>query len=360
MKNGNTENSKVLIICRLDGFANSVRPKKIKELLEKGGFEVDILDTITFNIFNKDFKERKISHLKKRFMDFLKKHFLSLLVDTYLKRNSQKIFEFLKNKNYKIIICETAMDSYIFMRNLNAVKILDLPAPFIEELYYGNLISKKKYEELIKRERELFQEVDFLSFHWHTYVDYVKNNLYNDKNLQVLNWGCDPRPKGKLAKFCDKPKVIFLGYLEGYWVNLPLLSELSKIYPIDVYGGPKPNKKWGLNYKGYAPTLDVLSNYQFGLVTITKDKLRRDSFSSKHLEYLSYGLPVLTPEWRKDSILDDVSIYYNETTFLEKIQKFSKKDVWELMSKRSYKRSRDLKWRSNFKPLIKFLRSHIK
>ena len=166
-----------------------------------------------------------------------------------------------------------------------------------------------------------------------------------------MNWGCDPRPRQRLVKFSKTPRIVFLGSLEGYWVNLPLLSKLSKIYPIDVYGGPKPDKKWGLDYKGYAPSLDILSKYQLGLITITKDKLRKSSFSSKHLEYLSYGLPTLTPDWRKDKILDDVSISYNETNFLDKVKEFSKKKKWKEMSKRSYKKSKDLNWGDNLKPL---------
>ena len=101
-----------------------------------------------------------------------------------------------------------------------------------------------------------------------------------------------------------------MGYLKGYWNNIPLLARLSQKYEIDVYGGPKPPKKYGLNYRGYTPNTDILAEYQFGLITITDDPLRRSSFSSKHLEYMNYGLPVLTPDWRKDPNLDDFSIYY--------------------------------------------------
>jgi len=349
---------KVLIICRMDGFANSIRPKKIKNLLEKKGFEVDILDTITFKI-NDENKGRKVSILKKKLMEFLKRYFLDYLINFYFKNNGKKIYNLIKNKDYDIIICETEMDAYLFFEDIKAIRILDLPAPLIEELYQGNLISQKKYDELIRKEIALYKKVDFLSFHWHTYSNYVKKNIYNGKNFIELNWGCDPKSKDILAKFSDKPKIICLGYLEGYWVNLPLLSKLSKMYPIDIYGGPKPDKKWGLNYKGYAPSLDILSKYQFGLITITKDKLRKSSFSSKHLEYLSYGLPVLTPDWREDSILEDVSIYYNENNFLERIKEVSDKRKWESMSKKSYKKSQELKWNLNLKPLIKVLRNYF-
>jgi hypothetical protein len=43
----------------------------------------------------------------------------------------------------------------------------------------------------------------------------------------------------------------------------------------------------------------VLLSYQAGLITCTRDELRRDGFSAKHLQYLAHGLPVLAPEWRR-------------------------------------------------------------
>ena len=347
---------KVLIICRLDGFANSIRPKKIKALLERKNFEVNILDAITLKI-NEENKNKDASIIKKRLMEFLKRYFLDYLINLYLKSNGKKLYNIIKNKNYDAIICETEMDAYLFFEDIKAIKILDLPTPLIEELYQGKLISKKKYEELIKKEIELYKRADFLSFHWHTYTDYVKKNIYNGKNLLIANWGCEPKPKDRIAKFSNKPRIIFMGYLEGYWNNLPLLSKLSKLYPIDVYGGPEPDKKWGLNYKGYAKSTDILSNYQFGLITITKDRLRKSSFSSKHLEYLSYGLPVLTPNWRKDKLLDNVSIHYNEKNFLKKIKEYSNKKEWRKRSKKCYAKSRKLNWGDNLKMLINIFKN---
>ena len=41
----NPRNKKVCIICTLDRFANTVRPKKIKEFLEKNGYIVELINT---------------------------------------------------------------------------------------------------------------------------------------------------------------------------------------------------------------------------------------------------------------------------------------------------------------------------
>ena len=95
----------------------------------------------------------------------------------------------------------------------------------------------------------------------------------------------------------------------------------------------------------------IMKYNQFGLITITKEKLRRSSFSSKHLEYLSYGLPVLTPEWRQDILLKDVSIYFNEDNFLGLIKKYSNPERWQQMSDACYRQAKLWKWENVLKPL---------
>ncbi len=364
---------KVGILCELDGFANSIRPMKIKKLLEREGYKVELIETgrtldllryksISDNptrIKRINVKRTSKSIIKKRFSEF-KKELYPKVLGIELKLRAKLIKRIIKYKDLDILICENGRDYFIINEKLSCLKILDLPAPFIDELFYAGNMSKKRLFRLREIEKRIYSNADLFSLHWHTYADYVKKNIYNGNNFIELNWGCDLKPKDKLAKFSNKPKIICLGGLGGYWVSLQLLSKLSKIYDIDVYGGPKPDKKWGLNYKGYAPNLDILSNYQFGLITITKDKLRKSSFSSKHLEYLSYGLPVLTPEWRKDSILDDVSIHYNEDNFLKKVKEFSKKDKWEKMSKKCYEKAKELNWEDNLKPLVNIINNYRK
>ncbi len=62
-----------------------------------------------------------------------------------------------------------------------------------------------------------------------------------------------------------------------------------------------------------------MAEYQIGLVTISDDPLRRLSFSSKQLEYYSYGLPVLVPAWRTDPVLAPGTVAYTEETFLDQV-----------------------------------------
>src|SRR6185437_15284485 len=121
----------------------------------------------------------------------------------------------------------------------------------------------------------------------------VRHYGISGANILTLDFGCTPA--ARRAEFKDPPRVIYLGSLSSRFIDLPLLSRLGRIYPhIDVYGGPAPDPKLGLNYLGYAHP-SILQKYQLVLITCTRDELRREGFSAKHLHYLAYGLPVLAP-----------------------------------------------------------------
>ena len=81
--------------------------------------------------------------------------------------------------------------------------------------------------------------------------------------------------------------------------------------------------------------------------------MRRSSFSSKHLEYISYGLPVLTPEWRSDTILDPSSIFYSEDHFLEAVNVLNDPSTWEELSRTSLQIASKLSWDRALEPIIR-------
>jgi hypothetical protein len=90
-------------------------------------------------------------------------------------------------------------------------------------------------------------------------------------------------------------------------------------------------------------------------VTISDDPLRRLSFSSKQLEYYSYGLPVLVPAWRTDPVLAPGSVTYTEETFLDQVATLQDPAVWEATSARALTLARALSWDSALRPLTEFL-----
>lgn len=367
---------KIGILCTLDGFANSVRPLKIKEFLEKRGYHVKIIDTYFISRMHRkrDNKRSIFNSLPGLSLNKLRLYFLELkefLASNKISDNSisskkiikrmkirgEILYNLLKKESFDVVICENATDSYVLTKKLDCLKIYDCPTPSSDEIFFSGKISKQDQKELRDFEKIIYSKSNLVSFHWQTYKDYVQDEYsYKKDNLFILNWGTEPREKSVRAKYNKNPKVIFLGNL-GYWANLQLLSKLSKLYPIDVYGSPEPDKKLELNYKGYT-TPKILSKYQFGLITLTKDKLRKYGFSAKNLEYISYGLPVLMPEWRRNMHLIKGHISYNEKNFLKKIKEYSNKDKWNKISNEAYQQAKEYTWEKNLVPLFKIIESY--
>jgi hypothetical protein len=197
---------------------------------------------------------------------------------------------------------------------------------------------------------DVFERVDHLAFFWETYGRYaVEHYGITGHNLMTLNFGCALRERR--AHFRRPARVAYLGSLSSQFIDLPLLSRLTRLYPhIDVYGGPPPDPSLGLNYLGYASP-SVLEEYQFGLITCTRDELRCEGFSAKHLQYLSYGLPVLVPTWRRHMDLLLGSVAYDEHTFVSGITALADSDVWERKSDEAYAQAQRLAWQETLRPL---------
>lgn len=357
---------KILIIASIDPFANKVRPKALELFLKENKFDVELYNTnnlsriefknYSLNLFAYKILLRIIESIeyvivhhglyKKIEFDILR---IKLLI------RGKLLSLIFKNTNYDFIIIEAPVDSYFVKYTKNAKIIYDCPTPFADELYYEKGLSEALHAKFLKDELEIYSKATYLNFHWESYADYVKEKYdYKKDNIIKANWGC--YPKNSKAKFKLPIKIVYLGYLGGYWIDLALLSRLSKIYQIDVYGSPKPPIELGLNYLGYGNP-EILKNYQLGLITCTKDPLRRQGFSAKHIEYLSYGLPVLVPEWRTSAKKIRGTIFYNENNFSKIINNYKNELYWKEKHREAIKQSENLNWNSTLNPLLKILSS---
>lgn len=370
-----TETLKAVIICSPDVFANAIKPEKLKEYLEARSFEVQLLPIFAVSRLGETGFAQKLPGINARKLYTYMLEALRALARTTRNRTAVRcvnsllmihiqknlgvlLYQKLKQIEPDIVICETNLGvGFVALPRVAKLQILDLPVPGAEEMYFGDELSKKAYQKLKKYEIVMYGTADAISFHWHTYAEFVRKSKYNGKNFIDLSYGTTA--KKRHAIYAKNPKVIFLGLLNGYWVNIPLLEELCSKYPnIDVYGGPKPTKGSKINYKGYAPSLDIMAKYQFGLTTISDDLLRRQSFSSKHLEYISYGLPVFTPSWRRDSLLDKCSIYYDDVEdFIVQLKKFKGKQAWTELNKAALLTANKLSWSRAFKSFDKLLKA---
>lgn len=287
--------------------------------------------------------------------------------DPYVKNLAERI----KSERFDATIAVGAGD--ILLHDLSCIKIFFCRAPVDHEVYFKmarwiryrpsngdpDLLDIVAAES--KNQLDIFRASDYVTFAWKTYEKYVRNYIYNGSNIL-------PNPRGgwsgsevrsKRAIFRLPPAIVYLGSMERYFNNMPLLSRLASNLPyvLDVYGTPAPNKKYGLCYRGTMPNMDdTLPRYQFGLNTVTSEILRRNGFSSKVLTYLSYGLPCLFNDWEKFPHELGGCVSYTEENISEVIERFFDRDAWEELSEEAYSQAQDLLWSKILTPLIDVLK----
>jgi hypothetical protein len=270
----------------------------------------------------------------------------------YMTQIADKLETKIKKEAYDVVIGVESPWSYVLTRELRCLKIFSCESMETDELYFSNkTVDMDRVRCLKEMEVEIMKKSDCVVFPWGTTENYVRRYVWNGNNFVTLKYGC--YPKNKLVSYFFPFSVVSLGDLWGHWTNKELLSQLTRMSPynIDVYGRYRPPKRYHLNYRGFAPTTDVLYNYQFGLNTVTKDPFRRGHFSSRPLGYLAYGLPVFSPDWMQLSHELRGCVPYNEDNFVDLIDKYSEKDDWEKLSKDAIDQARELDWKKTLEPL---------
>jgi hypothetical protein len=367
------ENPKrVLIVCELDGYANGQKPVEIERFLRSRGHDVRMANALLLGRASDKpgSRLRKLPSLHpKRFVLYLlelasllftrrwrfgRRHFSYGLVRAELRLRRSILGSSLPLDEFDMIIGEHPNESELMTTPTSARVLYDCMTPWADELYFEGRLTDRQREKLRRHEAAILESVDHLSFSWETYAPYAVTHYgISGRNLLQLNWGCTP--VSERVRFKDPPAVVLLSSLSSNFINLPLLSRLSKLYPIDVYGGPPPDPSLGLNYLGWAPP-SVLDGYQIGLITCSKDELRRDGFSAKNTAYIAHGLPVLVPAWRRHMDLLRGSVPYEEDTFLSAIEMLSDEGEWQRVSDEAYAQAQQLTWERTLQPLEDALR----
>lgn len=357
----------VAIICQLDGYANGVRPVEIERFLRARGHQVTVIDTYSLGRASDElgtlanklpslgvkplalYLVEVASAVTRRWR--FGRHRLSYYVLLAERRLRRSLLDGrLSLDDFDLVICETPHDSGVLTVPTSARTFYDCPTPWADELAFEGRLTRGQHARLRRLESQLFEQVDHLAFWWESYARYAVDHYgLSERNLLRLDFGCTPARQR--ARFASSPRVAYIGSLSSRFIDLPLLSRLTKLYAhVDVYGGPPPDPSLGLDYRGYASP-SVLQHYQAGLITCTKDELRRDGFSAKHLQYLAYGLPVLVPVWRRDSELLCGSTPYDEGTFCTVIDALSGEREWQRMSDAAYAQAQRLTWEHTLSPL---------
>jgi hypothetical protein len=362
------EAKRILILCELDGYANGQKPTEIARFLRERGHDVHVENTYYLSRASSDKTSlrSKLPRLKPRNLAlyaaeaayasltrrslFGRRHFSAPTLLAQYRLRAKILRSTLRFDDFDLVLCEHPHDAGALQDKTSARTLHDCMTPWADELLFEERATPRQHRKLRKIETALFSAVDHLSFSWETYAGYVERNYgYHGRNFYQLNWGCTPAEER--ARFKTPPRLVLLSSLSSRFINLPLASRLTKLYPhIDVYGGPPPDPSLGLNYLGWAPP-DVLLRYQIGLITCSTDELRRDGFSAKHLQYIAHGLPVLVPAWRRHMELIRGSVPYDEHTFLAAIEGLSDKTEWQRRSDEAYEQAHRLRWDETLLPL---------
>jgi hypothetical protein len=275
-----------------------------------------------------------------------------------MEKTADRLERKIKDGKYDVTIGVESLLSYVLSRDLGCLKIFSWEAMVADEFYFESCGKKHFDLDRVRRIRDMELEIceksDYIVFPWETTENYVRKNIYDSSNLITIRYGC--HPKSKSVQHFFPPSIVSLGGLRGHCQNAELLSHLTYISPyvIDAYGN-RPERKHNMNYKGFAPSLDVLYHYQFGLNTISKDIFRQNHFSSRVLGYLAYGLPVLSPDWMQLSFQLKGCLPYNENNFVDLIDKYSDKRIWEKLSEEAHAQAFALDWAITLKPLEKII-----
>ena len=363
---------RVLIVGELDGYANGQKPVEIEQYLRRRGHDVQLANAFYLgrashakgSIGSKlpAPAPRKLAlylvqlarRLVTRRWRWARRRLSYPLIRADLHLRRKILAKDLPLDDFDMIIGEHPADSELVFEPTAARKLYDCMTPWADELYFEGMLTERQHRRLQAREARVMETADLLSYSWETYAPYsVEHYGISGRNFCQLNWGCTPSPRR--VRFQDPPRIVFLSSLSSSFINLPLLSRLSKLYPIDVYGGPAPDPALGLNYLGWAPP-SVLLDYQVGLITISTDRLRRAGFSAKNLQYIAHGLPVLMPAWRRDMHLIRGSIPYTEEGFLSTVESLSNERDWQRISDEAYAQAQELAWDKVLAPLDEALR----
>jgi hypothetical protein len=338
---------KIAIIATPIPGGGQIRAKAYKGFLESKNHQVDML------VINEDWLSKASFYFQR-----VQAH-LNGKEPRLMKEIARRIENKIKKGNYDAIIGVESLFSYVLTMDLNCLKIFSWESMGADEIYFtpnsGRDFDPERIHSIREMELEICQHSDYIIFPWKTTENYVRKNIYDGSNFLTIRYGC--YPQSKPVSYFFPTSIVSVGGLGVYWTNAELLSHLTNISPyvIDAYGSSQPQKKYRLNFKGFAPSLDVLYSYQFGLNTVSKDIFRRNHFSSRILAYLAYGLPVLSPDWMLLSHELNGCLPYNEDNFVDLVDKYSDKDRWEKLSKDSLEQARQLDWKITLKPLERII-----
>jgi hypothetical protein len=264
----------------------------------------------------------------------------------------------LRRGSYDVILARGPAVGHVFTRGFRQRRILDLANVTYLELYHAAGSDPRDIELVYTKEMQVYEAADAILAPHDILARFIQEHVYRHPKVATVRLGCPP-PSGR-ARFSAEPRIVYAGSYE-YIQDPFLLSLLSarSPFPIHCYGSRDPNRAFlprRMDFKGYAPDMGFLADYQFGLITVSADRLRRASPATKFPYYLSAGLPVLFPAWMEEGHTYQGAVPYTEDSFVGTVTAIARDEpAWTRLSGAALQESRDLGWETVLVPLLDLL-----
>lgn len=284
-------------------------------------------------------------------------HPLELLAD--------RMSRVLRPGRFDVVIARGFEMGHVLKRDLGVLRILDWPNVAYVEAYSTSESDLSRVDTLFRRERGVLDAADLVISPSNHLTRFIESTVpvdgLADKLITVL-LGCDR--VARTAQPSSKPRIVYAG--SYYPIQDPyLLSRLTGLspFPIDCYGPRAPadgHLPHRLTYRGFAADESFLSDYQVGLVTVARDRLREHSPATKLPYYFAHGLPVLFPAWMKEGHdFPACALPFEESTFAAQALRILEPGRWEQMSVAALAAAEQRSWNTTLAPLFEAIEGRV-
>lgn len=264
----------------------------------------------------------------------------------------------LRAERFDVVIARGIEVGRALCHGVPGLKILDWPNIHYVEAYSSGESDLRRVESIFERERAVLEATDIVLSPGHHLTRFIETTVPVaglGKKLVTAPLGCEPATRR--AQPSATPRIVYAG--SYYPIQDPyLLSRLTALspFPIDCYGPQRPpdaHLPHRLNYRGFAPDPSFLADYQIGLITLSRDRLREASPATKLAYYFSHGLPVLFPAWMKEGHdFQTCAIPYAEGIFTERARSIINPERWAPLSAAAIKAAGERSWARTLGPLV--------
>jgi glycosyltransferase involved in cell wall biosynthesis len=258
----------------------------------------------------------------------------------------KKLDEIVEREKIDLLQAETTLSAHIWLRSKRLRPcIFDMHGLSYEQLVEQGVIKGKRVDAYWKNlQEEVIKGCGHIFAVSSPMVDYLSAYKSRDK-ITIVPSGGEILPYQ--AQFATPLKLIYAGIFE-YWERVEDYAAMSS-YPVDAEfylmgdGRLKEqilNNRYRLQYLGYFKREEALrrmAEFQVGVAPSSTDITRRVASPIKVFDYMSVGLPVLTPDVGDWSTIVrqhncGIVVKKNEPdSFVEALSEFNE-ESWRVMS----------------------------